>query len=75
MNENVVLSIEFKMYLILFFLPLFNAIICGLFGKFVGRQGSLQISIVLLIVSFFCCLNICKFLILHNEHFHIIITN
>lgn len=63
------------MYLILTFLPLFNAIICGLFGRFVGRCGSIQISIVLLITTFFLCIKVCLFLVLNTEVFYINITN
>jgi hypothetical protein len=42
-----------KMYLVVLFLPLYSSIICGLFGRFLGANGSRFLSTTCLFLSFF----------------------
>jgi NADH:ubiquinone oxidoreductase subunit 5 (subunit L)/multisubunit Na+/H+ antiporter MnhA subunit len=44
------------MYLYVIFASLFNSILIGLFGKFIGRQAVVFISLLTLISSFLCSL-------------------
>jgi NADH-quinone oxidoreductase subunit L len=55
------------MYLYVIFSSLFNSILIGLFGKFLGRQAVIYISLVTLISSFICSLIILYEILLNQN--------
>jgi len=46
-------------YLLLIFLPLFGFILAGFFGRYVGSKGSINLSFVCVLFSFFCSIFCC----------------
>jgi NADH-ubiquinone oxidoreductase chain 5 len=55
------------MYLYVIFASLFNSILIGLFGKFLGRQAVVYISLLTLLSSFFCSLIILYEILLNQN--------
>lgn len=55
------------MYLYVIFASLFNSILIGLFGHFLGRQAVVYISLVTLISSFLCSLIILYEILLNQN--------
>jgi NADH-quinone oxidoreductase subunit L len=55
------------MYLYIIFSSLFNSILIGLFGKFLGRQAVIFISLLTLISGFICSLIILYEILLNNN--------
>ena len=55
-NENVNGSnpLLLKMYLIIIFLPLVSSLISGMFGRKIGPKGASIITVICLIITFFC---------------------
>ena len=44
------------MYLLLILLPLLGSVLAGLFGRFLGRRGSVLITVTFLLLTFLCSL-------------------
>ena len=63
------------MYLSIIILPLLNFVFCGLYGRFVGRKGVLQLSVILLIISFIISLYKLILNIKLNDVYYITIIN
>jgi len=55
------------MYLYIIFSSLFNSILIGLFGKFLGRQAVIYISLLTLISGFMCAVIILYEILLNNN--------
>jgi len=55
------------MYLYIIFLSLFNSILIGLLGNYIGRQAVIFISIIIITISFLCsCIILYEILLSHN---------
>ena len=55
------------MYLYIIFSSLFNSVLIGLFGNYLGRQASVYISILTLLISFLFSFVILQEILLNNN--------
>jgi NADH-quinone oxidoreductase subunit L len=55
------------MYLYLIFINLFNSLLIGLFGKYIGRQASIFTSILTLLISFLIVIILLQEILLYNN--------